>query len=706
MPSWGGGRIRITYEAATKDLEAGSKRAEASIDGVSDAARRQNVELAGTSASIDRVDDSTKRYSRSNRDAARDTDNLSKKLQDANVRFTAIRNLMGLIKWPALISGAGYAAEGLGELAAGAVATTSALAPLSGALIAYPALLGTFAQSLGVGSLALFGVTGALKEMNNQQIAAGTTAKESAKAQSQAAEQVRSAERALGQAQTTAKRAQTELTAARHAATENLLELKNAAIDAGFGEERAALALENARKQLRRARNHPGEADATELRELELSVEEAHQSLSEAKEGRRKADRERAKGEREGVDKNPGVRQAHRALGEAKLGVAEAAHQVVLAQRAERESMESTSSAATKLENKLASLPAAARKFTHFLFGLKPEVKALQSVAASGLFPGVEGAIKKALPLLPRLKAGISETAHAMGNAAERAGDWVSSKGFGRDFSTIMKGNVGLIGHMTTVGIKLADALRQVMVAGQPLIKWMGESAAHLATWVDEASKAGRQSGALAGWFEKTRAVMETFGSMAKNLATGFWEIGKAAMPLGEEILSALNGQTQKFAEWTQSITGRNSLKQYFAEAKPGIFEFGRLLKDVGKDLLGLSKGSGFFELTHELRTQLLPVIDELLKKTTTAFGPVLVQALVQVGKLLGDLSGAGGPLALFVGDVTKMLGALNWGFRNIPGLKGFVVTLGGIFAVEKALKFTGMVSGLGSPSILPRSCW
>src|SRR6185312_2762371 len=213
----------------------------------------------------------------------------------------------------------------------------------------------------------------------------------------------------------------------------------------------------------------------------------------------------------------------------------------------------------------------------------------------------------------------------------------------------------------------------------------------------DNTAKSGRETGKLAGFFEKTRWTMETLWSMAKNVASGFLEIGKAAYPLGKSILVALNGQTKEFSDWTHSLQGRNALREYFAEAKPGIFELGRLVKDVGKDFLSLSKGQGFFELTHALRVELLPVITEVLKSTTAAFGPALVKALVQIGKLLGNLAGSSGPLTLFVESVTSMVKLVNGAFDNVPGLKTFAVTLAGIATVSKAMRFTGMVTGLSS---------
>jgi hypothetical protein len=678
-------------------VEAGAKRAERAIDGIGDSADRTNARLGKTSVSIDRVSESTDRYSHKARTASRDTNGLSSEIQTVNARFTGMRNAFSLIKWPALISGVGYAAEGLGTLSAGAVALTSALAPLSGALVAYPALLGSFAQGLGVAGLAVGGVKGVLSEMSAQQVAAGETAKRSGKAQESAAEGVRSAERQLTQAQVGARRAQTELTKAREEATENLKDLKNAAIDAGFGEQRAAMSLRDARTELKKALAEPGGHSAAELEGLELGVKEARQGLKEAKLEKQRADHEAARGSRQGVQGSPKYLEAKRQLGEANLQVAEAVRGLSTAEKAQKESFEETGGAAGKLASKLALLPAASQKFAKFIFGLKPKLTELQGAAAGGLFPGVEGGIRKALLLFPRLEDAVGATGKVMGGLARRAGELVGSKGFGRDFTKVADGNAEVIERMGNSGLKLADALRQALVAGQPLIQWMAKSTEQFATWIDNTAKSGRETGKLGGFFDKTRRTMETVGSIFKNVATGLLEIGKAAYPLGNSILRALNGQAEQFSAWTHSLEGKNALRDYFQQAKPGIFEVGRLIKDVGGAFLSLSNGEGFYTLTHEVRTQLVPVFKELLEGTTKALGPALIQGLVQLGKLFGSLGGASGPLVLFVENVTRLLSVINSLVQNVPGMKTLLVTIGGLVAVSKAMKFVGMVSGLST---------
>jgi hypothetical protein len=73
-----------------------------------------------------------------------------------------IGKAFGVIKIPALITGVGLLIRAASALAGGGVALTSALAPLRGLLVAYPAILGAAAQGMGVFKLATGGLVRAV----------------------------------------------------------------------------------------------------------------------------------------------------------------------------------------------------------------------------------------------------------------------------------------------------------------------------------------------------------------------------------------------------------------------------------------------------------------------------------------------------------------------------------------------------------------
>jgi hypothetical protein len=120
--------------------------------------------FAETNRKLRNIQDSSERTSKS-------TDTLSKRFNDLdgevakfNRTFTATAHAIRLVKFPALVAGAGLATQALGALGAGAVALGSALAPLAGLGAAAAAGLSAAAQGAGTFALATAGIADALKE--------------------------------------------------------------------------------------------------------------------------------------------------------------------------------------------------------------------------------------------------------------------------------------------------------------------------------------------------------------------------------------------------------------------------------------------------------------------------------------------------------------------------------------------------------------
>ena len=120
------GRFRRTWEA----LRAQTRRA---------IRARVEVDTSRARSAVAGLDRDLKGASRSAAATAGGFDRLDTSVGRANSRFTLLRDIIRLLKWPALIAGVGTAIQGFAALAAGAGALASALAPLSGMLVAYRA---------------------------------------------------------------------------------------------------------------------------------------------------------------------------------------------------------------------------------------------------------------------------------------------------------------------------------------------------------------------------------------------------------------------------------------------------------------------------------------------------------------------------------------------------------------------------------------
>jgi hypothetical protein len=136
------------------------------------ASRRLNVEVTGDSSSVQRAFKQAGRSADEFNAKAKTSERSLKSLDTAFARSSSQVHALGdavkTLKFPALIAGTGVAAQALSNLGAGAVAVTSSLAPLSGALAAYPALGSAAAQGIGVFKLATSNVFEAVGGLNEQ----------------------------------------------------------------------------------------------------------------------------------------------------------------------------------------------------------------------------------------------------------------------------------------------------------------------------------------------------------------------------------------------------------------------------------------------------------------------------------------------------------------------------------------------------------
>jgi hypothetical protein len=341
---------------------------------------------------------------------------------------------------------------------------------------------------------------------------------------------------------------------------------------------------------------------------------------------------------------------------------------------------------------KLGMLSAGAQQFVIGLDKMKAPIRALQSATQAGLFPGLTSAVGTLQPVLHTFQSEMKATGASVGWVAQRAADFV--KGSGSDLQLLAGRNATYIRRMGLSGVLLAHALVDVLVAAGPLVDWLTKGAVSLASWVSHAAHAGRESGRLAGFFAQTRDVASHLGHILLNVGGALLGIGRAAAPLGHDMLTTIQSVTAGWNRWANSTTGQGDMRRYFADMKAPLWEMGRLVRDLVKAFVGLGHNADLAPLLHQVRTELLPVLAAVTASTTSSFGPVMVDALTNVAKLAAALSGGVGPLTLFVGGISAMAQGLSAVLDFVPGAKELVVTLGTIGLAAKLMPFAAWATG------------
>lgn len=333
---------------------------------------------------------------------------------------------------------------------------------------------------------------------------------------------------------------------------------------------------------------------------------------------------------------------------------------------------------------KLAALTPEAQRFARTLDALKKPIIGIQRYVQGRMFGGLTDGLREARPLLGALKGPLGGTAAALGQVGRRLGVLVGSKGFLRDLASQARFTNRQIPTLATAAIHMANALRDVMVTARPLTAWMIRLAGAWASGISGATRQGRETGRLAGFFEQTRNVLSRVFSIAGAAGAAVWNILKAGRTLGNDLLRNLDLSASAFAKWTGSASGQNKIAVFFRNARGPIFEVGRLVRDVVKVFFGLGNQRGVEGLIRQLRTQLLPVVARVLNSTTHAFGPTMIAAVIAFARAFEPLAGTSGPLVLYVKIMTDLAKALLWLEQHIPGFSAALTTMVGAFAVYR----------------------
>lgn len=278
-----------------------------------------------------------------------------------------------------------------------------------------------------------------------------------------------------------------------------------------------------------------------------------------------------------------GVADAHRALADAERGVTTATNAVHNAQLNAASSADGASASSKNLNRAMDALSPPAKAFVRELISLKPRLDDLRATAAAGFFPGAAEGLRDAAKNFGPVRTVVAATARVLGTLSERAGELVGSRAFGKDIETVGRRNARIIGTLGDGVLHLVDAFRNIVVTAGPLTTWLARVADGWAKQIDSATKLGRENGRLAGFFERTRAVLVVLGDTVKHLSGGLLGVGKVGSRSGNDILRSVDAAARRFDQWTSSKAGRRSLTDFFENSR-------RLVADLGPAISGIAK--------------------------------------------------------------------------------------------------------------------
>lgn len=638
---------RFEFEFTEKGLTGVNAKIKATEDNLQDLgrqARQTDRDLDGLGRRAKGAGDGLEDMGRRGRRAGSDTDKTRTSIRGLDSAVRDMGQALNLVKAPVAAAGVAYLAGAAVSAGGGVVALTSALAPLAGAVAAIPGAALAGGSALGVFKLATMGVADALKAMLEVEQTSGAASRQAAQQREQAAErqraatervrdatlslrdaeessadritnateQVRNAKERLSNAQRDALRAQQDLTQAREDARQKLRDLRDEVEHGALSEERAALNVERARQRLNEVQAKGTKATALDRREADLAYREAIANLDDVRHRRADTAREFADANRRGVngsrevaaaqqrvaDAARGVGDAQRDVGKAELGVRraqrEGAQQIARAQtaladaiRAQQQAYKQTGTAGVaamdKVNQAMSQLGPTGQRFARFLFSLRGEFTILKREAENGFLPGLQSGIQSANRLLPIFRVGVRETAGVLGDLAAQGGRMLASGPWREDFRRIVAANTTLLRTLGRGALAGADGVRTLTVAAIPMTQQFADMAANAARAIAQFLETKRQTGELRAFFAQTVQVARTLGGILGDIGVVLLEIGKAAQPLGTDMLTSFKNLTGQARAFFTSTEGRQALADFFARIRPVLEQVGRILEIMAR---------------------------------------------------------------------------------------------------------------------------
>ena len=321
------------------------------------------------------------------------------------------------------------------------------------------------------------------------------------------------------------------------------------------------------------------------------------------------------------------------------------------------------------------------QKFARAVASLRPEMMKLKSDIQEGILPG----FTKLVQLFKNsyfdiFAKGMRDGVKVVNGFTDKLEAFLKTAKAQERFGKIMENNNKILGNFGDAGIYLFEALMDILDAAGPMLIELSKSISkffeNIRNYTDK-NKAG-----LTEFFNNALAVAKKVYAFLKNIAIGFGNIGKAAMPLAKDMGTALMGISERFKAITGSESGQKKLREFFAKMKPVIWEMGYLLRDVGKAIIDIGTDPSFVKTIKEIRTDLLPALVEFIKAVNEG------NFIASFSKLLSGLAKFGKETGLFgtLGDIFKGIGwaleQIAYAFSGIPGPIKKVISYMLIFAL------------------------
>lgn len=357
-------------------------------------------------------------------------------------------------------------------------------------------------------------------------------------------------------------------------------------------------------------------------------------------------------------------------------------------------------STAEDVAKAMAGLSPPAQAFAQELLDVKKRTDGWSAAIQGAMLPSFTDSLRRLTRIFPVVRKGLVDTGGAVGRLAESVSVVLAHSGdalqqtFARNTRIIDNG-------LTPALVAFVKIFRDFMVAGGPLAErfadWVGQAATNLAQLVQH----GRRSGNLEDFLNRAGTLASNVGHILADVAVALFNIGKESGGLSSMMGNSIGNLAAEWRAWTETVAGKNAIRQWFDDARPAVQAFGQMLSIIGRGFAGLATNGDLAGLIRQINEQLLPAIFGLANGAAASLGPALVEAAAAFLKFQTILSFS--PLAdILLGIATAADGVLTV-VNELPGpLKFLIATMVAFKLVMRGvglgmIALKGPIGGLNS---------
>lgn len=324
---------------------------------------------------------------------------------------------------------------------------------------------------------------------------------------------------------------------------------------------------------------------------------------------------------------------------------------------------------------------------------VKPALDEWQKIAQGNIFGGINRGVNALLPRRGLITDIVSQTSRAMGGAIGDFGQELARPDWARAFKELGTNNARWIEQLGKAAIPTARALRDLTLAGQPIVEWAVD-------WVSKGSKAfesfilgKKASGELARGVEAAKARLEDFADIAGSTAGSLMSVLRAGQGTGDMLTKGLRDQANQMQQWTRSFEGQRRMSEWFINMQPAMVESGKLMKDLAGTIARTAEQSSFDVLIRQLRADLLPTLEETMINVNRSMGPLLIETVVNLLQAFTSATSPNGPVHMLVQGINQLAQAFQK-MTEIPVVSTLMRWGLGFAALWRVVRLSGLLVG------------